>query len=338
MSKELSPLTILDQAKVTEITNTRERSFANGVSQRIKNGQSTPEEELARAEAEMAKPKFAIPPVEARQFNYDRACQDRALSEANKQPFIYPGFSESGDFYLSRGMTLVGACSGGSKSTTAANILAGFITYDPNSLAVVISNEESTDAILHRTACVLLRKPYMAFHKGELSPKDTQAIRDCAFSLIRRIVVVSAQGWDTTCLEDVTDILESCIPQAVSMVLIDYYQTICHSRDKPDLEHFAVLKEFGKFIREYGRNAPIPVVVFCQLSPKSHAPEFQSRVQYDKTIYNDAFNVVEIEPDFATRITKFTICKQRFGVSQGTAVELLFESGRYVPKTTGGGL
>jgi hypothetical protein len=70
-------------------------------------------------------------------------------------------------------------------------------------------------------------------------------------------------------------------------------------------------------------------VDFVQLSPKSEGAEFQSRVQNDKTIYNDAFNVVEIAPNQETKLTDFIIWKQRFGASQGVKVSLAFNQGRY---------
>ena len=255
------------------------------------------------------------------------------MFERNKQPFIFPGFTPEGDFYLSQGLTLIGARSGHSKSTTASNILAGFLRYKPDTVALVISNEESTDAIIHRTACVLLEKSYMAFHCGSMLAKNAQEVRATAREILKRIVVVNDPAWDTTCVENVQGILESATETA-NLVLIDYYQTINHSRDFPEQETFQVLKRFGAFIRDYGRRSTVPVAMLCQLSPPSSAPEFQARVQNDKTIYNDAFSAVEIEPDFETKLTTFTIHKQRFGVSQGTKVILRFENGRYVPEVS----
>lgn len=274
--------------------------------------------------------KFQLPAREEREKQYTQACTERELFESNKQPFIFPGFTEEGDFFLSQGLTLVGARSGHSKSTTAAHILAGFIAYKPDTTALVLSNEELTDAIINRTACVLLQKSYMRFHKGELRPHEMAEVRLKAKEVISRVVVINDPSWDTTCLEDVQAILEGSPAQGVNMVLIDYYQTITHSKANEDMESFAVLKQFGRFIRKYGMRCPVPVVVMCQLNPTSlNATEFQARVQNDKTIYNDAFNVVEIVPDFETHLTEFIIHKQRFGFSQGTKVSLMFDRGLY---------
>lgn len=303
-----------------------------GVAQRIKAGESTPEDELKKAEAEWAAKqgrRFVVPSAEQRINAYDRSCAERAKFEASKIPFLFPNFTPEDDFYLSPGLNIVGACSGKGKSTAAANLLAGFISYRPEGTALVISNEEATDAIIHRTACVLLKKPYMKFHGGSMFKRESDEVRDFARSLLPRLAVVNDPGWNTACLEDVQTILEGSAAQGVSLVLIDYHQTINQSKDFPDMEGFKVLKQFGVFIREYGRRSPVPVVNFVQLNPKSETAEFSSRVQNDKTIYNDAFNVVEIAPNQETKLTDFIIHKQRFGVSQGTKVSLRFNSGRY---------
>ena len=317
--------------QATETIDTLDKLSHIGVARAVKSGAITPEAAVKMHEAEWAKKQgrqFTLPSMEARVGDYKRACKERELFQSRKQPFMFEGFTKAGDFYLSQGLTLVGARSGHSKSTTASNILAGFLTYRPDTIAIVLSNEENTDAIIHRTACVLLKKAYMAYHAGALDSKSIQDIRATALWILNRVVVVNDPVWDTTCLENVQGILESAATNG-DMVLIDYYQTINHSRDYPELEPFQVLKKFGSYMREYGRRSKVPVVVFCQLNPKSAAGEFQARIQNDKTIYNDAFNAVEIEPDFETCLTTFTVHKQRFGTSQGTKVVLKYESGRY---------
>lgn len=333
MSEHSSPTTKATPLQ-TEATATPVKSWNTGeVFNKVKSGELTPEEALKLADAEIARAhgrRFVLPSVEARTNQYAKACSERALFDKNKQPFIFPGFTPENDFYLSQGLTLIGAKSGNSKSTTAANILAGFLEFKPDTTALVISNEELTDAIIHRTACVMERLPYMSFHNKTMHNEDRVRVLQAAQRVLARVVVVNDPDWDTTTLEDVTAILEGSAAQGVNLVLIDYYQTINKSKNDQDAESYLVLKKFGGFIRKYGMRCPVPVVVMCQLSPKSlGGSEFQARVQNDKTIYNDAFNVVEIEPDFESQITTFTIHKQRFGVSQGVKVLLKFNRGVY---------
>lgn len=302
------------------------------VSAQIKSGAISPEQAVLLANEELAKKhgrSFTLPTQESRQLAYSRSCEEREMFDRAKIPFIFPNFTPEDDFYLSQGLTLVGAMSGRGKSTAAANLLAGFINHRPDGTALVISNEEATDSIVHRTACVLLKKPYMRFHSGSMFKREQDEVRECARSLLSRLIIVNDPQWNTACLEDVKTILEGSAAQGVALVIIDYHQTVNQSRDFPDMEAYKVLKQFGVFMREYGRRAPVPVVDFVQLSPKSDSAEFQSRVQNDKTIYNDAFNVIEIAPNLETKLTDFIIHKQRFGASQGVKVALTFNAGRY---------
>lgn len=332
MSDEQSQRTTLGPATLTDITLIRGKSSQGGIAQAIKSGALTPEDAVKLAEQEWANKqgrKFVIPSPESRELSYDRSCAERARFDQAKIPFMFPNFTPEDDFYMSQGLTLVGACSGKGKSTAAANLLAGFISHRPDGTALVISNEEATDAIIHRTACVLMKKPYMRFHTGSMFRREQEEVREFARTLLSRIIVVNDPQWNTACLEDVKTILEGSAAQSVSLVIIDYHQTVNQSRDFPDMEAYKVLKQFGVFMREYGKRAPVPVVDFVQLSPKSEGSDFQVRVQNDKTIYNDAFNVVEIAPNHETKLTDFIIHKQRFGASQGVKVSLAFNAGRY---------
>lgn len=332
MSNEQYVPIIKDGRTGLEKISTLDELSRVGVKMAIKNDLITPEEAIRLKEKEWAQKqgrRFTLPTLESRSSQYQRSCEERAMFDRNKQPFIFEGFTPEGDFYLSQGLTLVGAMSGKGKSTAAANILAGFLSYKEDTTALVISNEESTDAILHRTACVLLKKSYMKFHNKGMWAQEENEITDLAKQLLTRVIVINDPAWNTASLEDVQTILEGSASQGVNLIIIDYLQTVNQSRDNPDMEGFQVLKKFGVFVREFGRRAPVPVIVFCQLNPKSSASEFQARVQNDKTIFNDAFNVVEIEPDLETKLTNFTIWKQRFGISQGVKVSMNFVQGRY---------
>lgn len=329
-SSEASARTIVEFPQAMGGTTTPERF--SSISAQIKSGAITPEDAVRAANEEFAKKqgrKFVLPSAESRELAYERSCAEREMFDRAKIPFIFPNFTPEDDLYLSQGLTLVGAMSGKGKSTAAANILAGFINYRDTGTALVISNEEATDAILHRTACVLLKKPYMKFHTGAMFKREQEEVREFARTLLSRLIVVNDPQWNTACLEDVQTILEGSAAQSVSLVILDYHQTVNQSRDYPDMEAYKVLKQFGVFMREYGKRAPVPVVDFVQLNPKSEGSEFQSRVQNDKTIYNDAFNVIEIAPNQETKLTDFIVHKQRFGASQGVKVSLAFNSGRY---------
>lgn len=284
------------------------------------------EEELMRAFAPSKKRAYPFPEKgEIRKNEYIKADAERDLYETAKQPFIRPDFTL--DFWLSQGLTLVGAKSGHSKSTTSSNIIAGFLKHKPDTQVLVISNEETTDAILNRVACIQLRKNYMEYFHKSMREEERQKVKERAVALTDRVVMASAAGWEMDTLEDVQAVLESCNGTNIQLVVLDYYQNVNKSRDNPAWESFQVLKRFGSFLKDYGRKSSVPVVVFVQL--REEGADFKDRIENDKTILNHAWNAVEIKPNFETKITTFKIHKQRFGHSQFNEVAMKYVHGRY---------
>lgn len=271
----------------------------------------------------------------------DRAAQVAALREDRKLrikaqesslPFIDGDAFQ--DFRLVQGLYLLGGGPGRGKSTTAANVLAGVADELKGKKAYVISNEEMSDAVLGRVACIQLRKPYNKYHKRKLPRHEMQEVDDHCELLLDRIYVVNDPAYDMSCIEDVQAVLEYAKDTGdVGMVLIDYYQTIEISREHPEMESFRVLKKLGSYLKDYGRKVDVPVVAFAQLNPEG--ADFEARVQNDKTVYNHSFAAVEIKPDFDTGRTTFIIRKDRFGEVQGREIEMEFVNGRF--EAVGGG-
>ena len=92
-----------------------------------------------------------------------------------------------------------------------------------------------------------------------------------------------------------------------------------------------VSKNFGFYLKEYGKRVAKPVVVFAQLRAKDgDHKEFKTRVENDRTIFNHAFQAIEINPDYAASRTTFIIQKNRFGLKQREEVTMKFDGGRYI--------
>lgn len=266
---------------------------------------------------------------DARLEQYRAARGIRRTIRANRVPFISKSFLPG--LWLSQGLILVGAKSGRAKSTTASNVLAGFLRSVPDKTAFVISNEEATDAVYERTACVLLELSYIDLSKGQLSPKEERLVEECiADEIIKRVEVVEDGKFNMSYLDDVQSVLETAAVDGVGLVVVDYLQCITQSRAEPDLEAFQISKKLGFYLKEYGRANGVPVVTFVQLNAASDGADFAGRVQNDKTIFNHAFLAIEIEPDFETLTTKFKIHKDRFFGHTGKEVQMEFKGGRYV--------
>lgn len=262
------------------------------------------------------------------QRNYQNARNVRRAIRASRIPFISKAFLPG--FWLSQGLVVVGAESGRAKSTTCANVLVGFLLSSPTKRAVVISNEEATDAVFERAACIILGYDYTAFFRGSLSTHDeNKVVSYVEQKIIPRVEVIEDSAYDMSYFEDVCSVLESSVINDVGIVLIDYLQVITQSRANPNWEAFQVSKALGLFLKEYGRQNGIPVVCFAQLHSTSRGPTMAERVQNDKTFYNHGFACIEILPDFETLTTTFRVHKDRFFGHTGKEVVANFKGGRY---------
>lgn len=262
--------------------------------------------------------------IEERKAQYESARRVRSSIREARVPFVNPSFLP--DFYLAQGLVVVGAESGRAKSTTCSNVLHGFLQSSGKN-AIVISNEESTDAVYERAACIATRTDYTSFYRnGANAGPVTRYVTD---RIIPRVEVIEDGAYDMSYLEDVQAVLESAPHDNVGIVLIDYLQVITQSRQNPDWAAFQVSKALGLYLKEYGKKHGIPVVCFAQLHPESRGPTMSERIQNDKTFFNHGFACIEIKPDFETLTTTFKIHKDRFFGHTGKEVVAKFEGGRY---------
>lgn len=258
----------------------------------------------------------------------DREIRQKAIQAS--VPFIHRGFSPN--YRLTQGLILVGALSGKSKSTTAANVVAGFLDHSSRR-AIVINNEELAGDAYDRISCIQLKTSFDRYRQGKLGTASKEEIQDQSGLLMDRVEVIAGDTrYDMTAAEDVISVLEYAADQKdVGLIVLDYYQTVSHSKENFEWDSYRVLKYVGDFLREYGRRSVVPVVVFAQLKPKSDAADMQSRIQNDRTIYNQAFSVIEIRPDFETMVTTFEIHKDRYWGNAGREIQMRYVDGRYEP-------
>jgi len=237
---------------------------------------------------------------------------------------------------LRMGVTVFGGCTGRGKSTTNANILADFYGRYVDRQAFVITNEERSSDVLDRISCIILNYDFFAYRAGQLSPDVTKQVEDHSLDILtQRIEVVSAHKMDMTCLEDVIDVLQAAaVNPEINLILIDYLQTVSWSRVNRDANQYEISKSLGLFLKEYGRTAKIPVIIFAQVAPLARdrngqpvMADFSGRVQGDKTFANHAIMCVEILPDFEGRTTQFYIHKDRFGDRQGRSLTFDWRAG-----------
>lgn len=259
---------------------------------------------------------------------YAKAKALRAEMQQKATFFITPEFLPG--FWLPQGLILVGGMSGHSKSTTAANVIAGLLEHESNRRVLVISNEENADSVLDRVSCIITNKSYSDVVRGKLPRNDLALVEHKSLELAGTIeVVCSDDEYDVTIIEDVEAVLRHASKEKLDMVVFDYLQATTSSRENPEMSSYEVLKRLGFFLKKFGQEAAVPVVTFCQLKPPTDGSHFINRVQGDHTIYNHAFVVMEIKPDFATSTTRVTIQKDRYGPNSGKDIVLNYQNGKY---------
>jgi predicted ATP-dependent serine protease len=306
------------------------------VKDQLEAGIITPEQAVVQAEQEIVKRSVYRPPTREEKLKRYQKDKDRKLFAMQKAlPFVHPEFSRR--FRLVQGLYLIGGVSGHGKSTTLRNLLAGYADLGSGRDVTVITNEESSMTVYDGVSCVLLDKDFSAHQNLRNSHSDRSAIEAKSAELMEFITVEAGDSqFDMSCAEDVRLVLEHAEERKSGLVLIDYWQTITHSRDDEEMETFRVLKDLGHYLKEYGRRATVPICVFVQLANKGDSKDFKSRVENDKTIYNHAFGAIEIIPNFENKTTKFLIHKDRNCNATGEIVEMNWVNGRY--EIAGGGI
>lgn len=239
--------------------------------------------------------------------------------------------------YLCQGLTIVGAESGRAKSTTAANIVAGFIKKKKKS-CLFISNEDTSSPVYDRIACVLAERSYHQYTTpiSKMSYKEREVIADIRDTLVLpQVEVITGEegknSHDPTFIEDVISILETAaLDPTVGLVVLDYLQVVTQSRNNPDKETYSISKDLGLYLKSYGQKYGIPVVCFTQLHSKTKGPTMAERVQNDKSFFNHGFLCVEVIPDFEQLNATFKIHKDRLFNFTGKETIADFDGGRYI--------
>jgi hypothetical protein len=207
---------------------------------------------------------------------------------------------------------------------------------------IYISNEETSDQVLSRLACLQLKIDPNAYIEGRLKDLGAQdsIVRERKMALISQVHVISGtsvRGQDMRCLEDVKNLLLKVERMNFDMIILDYFQTVNMSRKirEDSYARTAILKSLGDFLKEYTKNIPVPVILFAQLRPNSSSSRtvepFGERVQSDRALANHGHCLIEVLLDKQSLTTSFIIHKDRYGVKQGLEIEAVLKNGRYVP-------
>ena len=262
----------------------------------------------------------------AEKLSQEQAILD--LARHSKIPFISRDCLPS--LRLSSGLVLVGGMTGKAKTTTAVNIVCGFLRNSQKNVYLV-NNEENIAAYLNKIACCMMGVSYSDYYDNLVDEYGLDRIRHVLSRIVGRIRFVASDAVNANYLEDTVSILEHVRDESwrYGMVVIDYHQTISMSRKNGMMESYQVSKNLGNYLREFSNQCPVPVVMLTQLKPKSESGEFQSRIMNDKTMSNNAPVHVEVESDMQNFTTTFRKHKDRNGKIPFEETVMRFNNGRY---------
>ena len=229
---------------------------------------------------------------------------------------------------------LICAYSGSGKSTIAANV--SYPLWKEGKKSLVISNEESKQDVLFRIASLEFGYNFNDYKKGTMSiDKQKQCIR--LFPEIAKYVkVIDVNAYDgiTTKVEGVKKILTTLEKEDYSCIMIDYFQLIKQSTEKPSASHYEVLNDLRIWLGKFIKRANMPIVLFAQLHSigKRKNEDLDSRIKDCPTIYEPATVVIEVIPHWEEKTSDFIIKKDRFGRT-GKKMTFSFDNGRFVELT-----
>jgi len=265
----------------------------------------------------------------------DRARRHRAL--AINYPFICSAFHNVYRFTM--GFIIIGAKSGKGKSTVLANILAHILEQGAiKKKILVISNEENTEDVYSRIACLMCGYDWIDYRNDSLTAEEFNKIDAVLFTLPQKIIVQSLTSgkMEFHYIEDFMSTLDYAEKQqnenGFEMIMFDYWQTINQSRENPSLSAMEISKKLGFQMKEFAARVGIPTVAFAQLKGDDKL-DIKDRVENDKTLYNHAQDFIEITPNFETKKSTFIFHKNRWGYMQGKFITTVFDKGRYMPNT-----
>ena len=281
----------------------------------------------------MPKSMDLIPSIEEREAIIED--EHRQLMEAmkNAHTFIDPCFDPY--FKLTNGFTIIGGETGKGKSTVVANICYQFLAdKHPNKKILIISNEENTNGVLSRVACLTLNLPWNLYSTNALRPEESAEVLRVS-KILNKVITVVANKMDT--LENVTAAINYALEtEEYALVLLDYLQTVYRSEENPSMRPWEVSKALGQFIRTSCRSIQKPLIAMVQLKPEGDDLEnFGDRICYDRTMLQHVSCAIEIQRNASLDKTTFTCRKMRVpSTRQFKKITMVFDKGRFRPDTS----
>lgn len=180
------------------------------------------------------------------------------------------------------------------KTNFAANLVAS--TLDTKSGKIFVGlNEETAEDFVVRVACIKTGLSFPAWKSGKFTEQQRETLGRSLVAITERVVFADEETTNLGCFEDAVKIIrQAANSEKVSLVVFDYLQNVYLSREYPGKSQYELSKLFGVRLKDIGKTAVCPVVVFGQLKENNEAG-FKSRVEGDSWFVNNVATGIELK-------------------------------------------
>lgn len=238
-------------------------------------------------------------------------------------------------------IALIGARTGGGKSSVAANLIYSTIQQknpvtSKNRKVLCISAEETPTQVFARLTC--LYKNYNFNEQDEFTEEQKNDIIEFIPKWAKNgVSVIGEDGrGSTSTLEGIQSILNNLLETKTNydLILIDYIQKITTSKKNPQMQQFMVLKEVMNLLDSFKNVYPGAICVLSQLKANDAEDtlDFQDRLRGSKDIITPCTVALELVPDVKLLRSRFIVRKNRYkGSTLGGHVDMGYDRGKFVP-------
>ena len=251
----------------------------------------------------------------------------------NSKCFINNDFQGKVPFF-GKNLLFVGAKTGHGKTTIGKNI--AYHTLIQGGRVLYITNEENTGDVYNGITCLIKGWSYTEHESfTDEQMKEFDKMMDI---LPQRMMVIDdnySKGYgQTTTLEGIKATLMTLHETKVhyDVIIIDYYQNVSRSNERPHLNNWQVQEEFAKFLDTFKNTYLAPIVLLSQLKEGKDL-EFKESIEGRKIILNIATCAMRVTAEREYLRTAFEIHKSRFTSAIGKTIHVGFDRGKYVDYT-----
>lgn len=245
--------------------------------------------------------------------------------------------------YFRKNLIVIGAKTGGGKSTAVANIVFETIRQKNKATGerrkvLVITNEEKAEDFYSRIVSLAKGFHYVNHHSftPEMEAAFNEGIAALASNGTVTVVDDTFNGTSglTKTLEGIKTIFENLIRDKIyyDAIILDYYQNITTSTSDMSLDQYKVQEKLVHLLDWAKNEYPAPIVVMAQArkDDKDQSVPFDIRLKGAKLLSDKATITIEMIPNVKELRTEWVIHKSRFTEAVGVEFMTGYDRGRFV--------